>query len=42
MILAVGIPLLMKAKVDLKKKIVLVGIFSLGLFVVLAAVLNKY
>ncbi|KAF8247372.1 hypothetical protein K440DRAFT_584731 [Wilcoxina mikolae CBS 423.85] len=42
MILAVGIPLLMKAKVDTKKKVILVGIFSLGLFVVLAAVLSKY
>lgn len=42
MMLMVGIPLLLKAKVQLKKKILLVGIFSLGIFVVLAAVLNKY
>ena len=42
MMLMVGLPLLMKAKVEIKKKLVLVGIFSLGIFVILAAVLNKY
>ncbi|RPB10363.1 hypothetical protein P167DRAFT_537565 [Morchella conica CCBAS932] len=42
MMLAVGIPLLLKAKVELKKKIILVGIFSCGVFVILAACLNKY
>jgi hypothetical protein len=42
MILVVGMPLIMKARVDLKKKIILVGVFGLGIFVVLAAILNKY
>ncbi|KAI5777622.1 hypothetical protein EDC01DRAFT_782366 [Geopyxis carbonaria] len=42
MMLAVGLPLLLKAKVDLRKKALLVGMFGLGVFVVLAAVLNKY
>ncbi|KAL0631173.1 hypothetical protein Q9L58_009960 [Maublancomyces gigas] len=42
MMLAVGLPLLMRAKVELKKKIILVGIFGCGVFVILAAILNKY
>jgi len=40
--LAVGIPLILRARVELKKKAVLAGIFSLGFFVVLAAALSKY
>ncbi|KAI5812305.1 hypothetical protein BZA77DRAFT_253448 [Pyronema omphalodes] len=42
MILVVGMPLIMKARVDLKKKIILVAVFGLGIFVVLAAILNKF
>lgn len=40
--LAFGIPLIWKAKVQFKKKLLLLAIFSLGIFVILAAVLNKY
>ncbi|KAA8902903.1 hypothetical protein FN846DRAFT_954897 [Sphaerosporella brunnea] len=42
MMLSVGIPLILKANVGLKKKLMLVAIFGLGFFVILAAVLSKY
>jgi hypothetical protein len=40
--LALGIPMFARIQLPLSKKIPLVGIFSLGAFVVVAAVLNKY
>jgi hypothetical protein len=42
MLLAVGFPLILKARLDLKRKIALVAIFGLGFFVILAAILSKY
>jgi hypothetical protein len=40
--LALGIPMFTRIQLPLSKKVPLVGIFSLGIFVILAAVLNKY
>jgi hypothetical protein len=40
--LALGIPMFARIQLPLAKKVPLVGIFSLGIFVVIAAVLNKY
>jgi hypothetical protein len=40
--LALGIPMFARIQLPLSKKIPLVGIFSLGIFVIVAAVLNKY
>jgi hypothetical protein len=40
--LALGIPMFARIQIPLSKKIPLVGIFSLGIFVIIAAVLNKY
>jgi hypothetical protein len=40
--LALGIPMFARIQLPLSKKVPLVGIFSLGIFVILAAVLNKY
>jgi hypothetical protein len=42
LLLAVGFPLILKARLDLKKKVALVSIFGLGFFVILAAILSKY
>ncbi|KAL7267276.1 hypothetical protein RUND412_010143 [Rhizina undulata] len=42
LMLCVAVPLLLKAKVPLKKKIILLAIFGCGVFVILAAILNKY
>lgn len=39
--LTIGLPMFLRMHLPLKKKIPLVGIFSLGIFVILAAVLNK-
>ncbi|KAI5371121.1 hypothetical protein Slin14017_G020000 [Septoria linicola] len=39
--LAVGLPIFLRMKLPWRKKIPLVGLFSLGIFVVLAAILNK-
>ncbi|CAK1354120.1 unnamed protein product [Cercospora beticola] len=39
--LAIGLPIFLKMKLPWRKKIPLVGIFSLGIFVILAAILNK-
>lgn len=39
--LAIGLPMFLRMHLPLKKKIPLVGIFSLGIFVILAAILNK-
>lgn len=42
MMLALGIPMFLRIQLPLAKKVPLVGIFSLGIFVIIAAVLNKY
>lgn len=39
--LATGLPMFLRISVPLSKKIPLVGIFSLGVFVIIAAILNK-
>lgn len=39
--LAVGLPMFLRITLPLSKKIPLVGIFSLGVFVIIAAILNK-
>ena len=40
--LAIPLPVLIKMKLPLRKKIVLVAVFSVGIFVILSAILNKY
>jgi len=42
MMLAVPIPLVRRAQIPLKRKFLLIGVFSLGIFVIIAAILNKY
>ena len=42
MMLLIPIPLLYKARLAPKRKAVLLGVFSLGIFVVLASILNRY
>ncbi|KAH8815546.1 hypothetical protein F5884DRAFT_181938 [Xylogone sp. PMI_703] len=42
MMLLIPLPLLITSKLPLKRKIVLCGVFSLGIFVILAAILNRY
>ena len=42
MMLALPLPLLIKAQLPFKKKLVLCAVFSLGVFVILSAVLNRY
>jgi hypothetical protein len=39
--LAVGLPMFLRLSLRLSKKIPLIGIFSLGIFVIVAAILNK-
>nr|POE90634.1 hypothetical protein CFP56_60247 [Quercus suber] len=39
--LAIGLPMFIRMSLPWKKKIPLIGIFSLGVFVILAAILNK-
>jgi len=39
---AIPIPLLIKAQLKRRRKIVLIGVMSLGLFTIIAAILNKY
>lgn len=39
--LAVGLPMFLRISIPLSKKIPLVGVFSLGVFVIIAAILNK-
>ncbi|KAJ5185148.1 hypothetical protein N7472_009988 [Penicillium cf. griseofulvum] len=39
---AVPIPLLVRAQLKMRRKIVLIGVMSLGLFTIIAAILNKY
>lgn len=40
--LAIPIPLLIKAQITMRKKILLMCVMSLGVFVIIAAILNKY
>lgn len=40
--LMIPIPLIIKAQIRLKKKMLLCAVFSLGIFVIVAAILNKY
>ena len=40
--LLIPLPLLIKARLPFKRKAVLCGVFSLGIFVILAAILNRY
>ncbi|PYH41081.1 uncharacterized protein BP01DRAFT_408423 [Aspergillus saccharolyticus JOP 1030-1] len=42
MIMAIPLPLLIKAKLTLTKKLTLLGVFSLGAFVILCSILSKY
>lgn len=42
LMLALGVPMFVRIQIPLSKKIPLVGVFSLGIFVIIAAVLNKY
>ncbi|RAL14367.1 uncharacterized protein BO97DRAFT_284037 [Aspergillus homomorphus CBS 101889] len=42
MIMAIPLPLLIKAKLNLTKKLTLLGVFSLGAFVILCSILSKY
>lgn len=39
---AIPIPLLVKAQLKRRRKMVLIGVMSLGLFTIIAAILNKY
>lgn len=39
--LAVGLPMFLRLSLRLSKKVPLIGIFSLGVFVIIAAILNK-
>jgi hypothetical protein len=40
--LMIPIPLIMRAQIHLRKKLLLCAVFSLGIFVIVAAILNKY
>ncbi|CEL11228.1 hypothetical protein ASPCAL14331 [Aspergillus calidoustus] len=42
MIMAIPLPLLIRARLSLSKKITLCAVFSLGAFVILASILSKY
>lgn len=42
MMLCIPLPMLMRAQLPIKRKIVLCCVFSLGVFVILAAILNRY
>ncbi|KAI4220049.1 MAG: hypothetical protein L6R36_007898 [Xanthoria steineri] len=42
MMLYIPLPILIKARLPLKRKIVLCGVFSLGVLVILSAILNRY
>jgi hypothetical protein len=42
LMLALGVPMFIRIQIPLSKKIPLVGIFSLGIFVIIAAALNKW
>ena len=40
--LCIPVPLIARARLPLKRKLALCGVFSLGIFVVLVAILNRY
>lgn len=42
LMLALGVPMFIRIQIPLSKKVPLVGIFSLGIFVIIAAILNKW
>ncbi|KAL8660284.1 MAG: hypothetical protein Q9202_006695 [Teloschistes flavicans] len=42
MMLYIPLPILIKAQLPLKRKIILCGVFSLGILVILSAILNRY
>ncbi|KAL8786501.1 MAG: hypothetical protein Q9213_002728 [Squamulea squamosa] len=42
MMIYIPLPILIKARLPLKRKIVLCGVFSLGILVILSAILNRY
>ncbi|KAF7596027.1 hypothetical protein BBP40_003807 [Aspergillus hancockii] len=42
MMLCIPIPLIMRSRIQLKRKLLLCGVFSLGLLVILMAILNRY
>ncbi|KAL8863140.1 MAG: hypothetical protein Q9178_000515 [Gyalolechia marmorata] len=42
MMIYIPLPILIKARLPMKRKIILCGVFSLGLLVILSAILNRY
>lgn len=42
LILAAPMPLVFKLQVSLRRRLILLGVFSLGVFVIIAAIFNKY
>ncbi|KAF2139791.1 uncharacterized protein K452DRAFT_274234 [Aplosporella prunicola CBS 121167] len=42
LMLLIPVPLIMRAQMKLQKKAILCAVFSLGIFVIIAAILNKY
>ncbi|KAI1848312.1 hypothetical protein JX265_013814 [Neoarthrinium moseri] len=42
MIISIPMPIFLQAKLPLKKKVILVGVFALGVFTILSAILNKF
>merc|ERR1712000_495437 len=42
MIILIPMPIFLRSQISLKKKAVLVGVFALGTFTIISAVLNKY
>ena len=42
MMLYIPLPILIKARLPLRRKIILCGVFSLGILVILSAILNRY
>lgn len=41
-LLAIALPMFIRSRIPTRKKIALVGVFGLGVFVILCAILNKY
>ncbi|KAI4157471.1 MAG: hypothetical protein L6R39_000656, partial [Caloplaca ligustica] len=42
MMIYIPLPILLRARLPLKRKIILCGVFSLGFLVILSAILNRY
>ncbi|KAI1839469.1 hypothetical protein JX266_014320, partial [Neoarthrinium moseri] len=42
MIISIPMPIFFQAKLPVKKKVILVGVFALGVFTILSAILNKF